>query len=44
MLMGDVVEEDRSPTFLLGMGGLAEADSIPAGLMCAHRLSAAPLI
>ena len=34
MLIGDVVAEDRSPTFLLGMGGLAEADSIPASLMC----------
>jgi hypothetical protein len=34
MLIGDVVEEDRSPTFLLGMGGLAEADPIPASLMC----------
>jgi hypothetical protein len=34
MLIGDVVAEDRSPTFLLGMGDLAEADSIPASLMC----------
>jgi hypothetical protein len=25
MLIGDVVEENRSPTFLLGLGGLAEA-------------------